>query len=188
MGWFKKAFFLFLALLLPIAVFVFLKLFGKNEFTVKPLFQESVESATDCKSFVYKAPYFLHDSVLNQVGWLKDDSLTVFIFNSIPEKDHREYSIQVDRIFTELSSKNFHIVYLSERMKGGATNTLKDEEATLKELGDLSLYRNCIFLMRQPENAVMVDSKKRIAGQYDLTDLEDADRLIMEMKILLRKY
>ena len=34
----KKTVFLFLALILPICIFLFLKFFGKNEFAVEPLY------------------------------------------------------------------------------------------------------------------------------------------------------
>ena len=51
-----------------------------------------------------------------------------------------------------------------------------------------SSLRNCIFLLGQSTNAVLIDAERRICGQYDLTDLDEADRLIMEMKIILKQY
>src|SRR6478609_6842800 len=123
MGRFKKVLFLFLALLLPIAVFVFLKSFGKNEFAVKPLFQETVESSVNCKSVSYKVPYFVHDSVLSQVGWINTDSITLLILKDGSTENKNHKSTLVDRIITEISSKSFHVVYLSEQMNDSITNS-----------------------------------------------------------------
>jgi hypothetical protein len=72
----KKVLFLFLALLLPICVFLFLKIFGKNEFQVKPLFQEVLpELSMEC--LPVKLPYRLSAAVVaeaqNQITRLKEE-------------------------------------------------------------------------------------------------------------------
>ena len=69
MGRFIKVLFLFLALGLPIVVFVFLKLFGKNQFAVAPLFQDSIQSPVGCNSFAYQTPYTIPDSLLTKLEW-----------------------------------------------------------------------------------------------------------------------
>jgi hypothetical protein len=51
-----------------------------------------------------------------------------------------------------------------------------------------SLLRNCIFLMPEESDVVLVDFEKRIRGQYDVSSLEEMDRLIVEMKIILKRY
>jgi hypothetical protein len=63
----KKALFLFLALLLPVGIFVFLKFFGKNEFDVPALYQDKAPIAANC-SYKYQAPYFLPDSLMKQLS------------------------------------------------------------------------------------------------------------------------
>src|SRR5882672_9775545 len=77
----KKVIFLFLALLLPIAVFIFLKSFGKNEFAVQPLFQDSVSVPIGCSSFSYPVPYVTPDTVLAQVFHEINDSLALLVFD-----------------------------------------------------------------------------------------------------------
>ncbi len=189
MRWFKKVSFLFLALLLPIAIFIFLKSFGENEFAVPPLFREVVDGPVECKSFVYKSPYTIHDSVLSHVGWIKNDSIAVLVFDDAVLKNQHEKSVQVNRIFTEFPPEKFHIVYLSEKYDVEKTKPSGNKLIIFKAVHELFFtYRNCVFLLKPSDNVVMVDSKMRIRGQYDLTDLEDADRLIMEMKIILKKY
>ena len=66
---FKKIIVLFLALLLPVAIFIFLKSFGKNEFEVKPMFQDAVNQPTDCSSFKYQTPYQVAEDYLTGPFW-----------------------------------------------------------------------------------------------------------------------
>jgi hypothetical protein len=43
-------------------------------------------------------------------------------------------------------------------------------------------------MVHAPRNVVLVDSKKKIRGYYTIGSREEADRLILEMEILLKKY
>ena len=43
----KKTLFLFLALVLPIGIFLFLKFFGRNEFSVEPLYTRVYPEVTE---------------------------------------------------------------------------------------------------------------------------------------------
>jgi hypothetical protein len=69
-------------------------------------------------------------------------------------------------------------------------------DATSDRLATLSLseaeflrIRNCIFLLDDKNDAVIIDRQKRIRGQYTLTKRDDADRMIMqEMNILFKRY
>ena len=60
----KKALFLFLALALPICIFVFLKMFGRNEFDVPLLYDKGVlQKPAEC-NVVYNEPYTIADSIM----------------------------------------------------------------------------------------------------------------------------
>jgi hypothetical protein len=75
-------------------------------------------------------------------------------------------------------------------------NTDTVSYATSDRLATLSLsekeflrIRNCIFLLDDKNDAVIIDRQKRIRGQYTLTKRDDADRMIMqEMNILFKRY
>jgi hypothetical protein len=45
-----------------------------------------------------------------------------------------------------------------------------------------------MFLVSEKYSAVLVDGKKQIRGYYQLATREEADRLLMEISILLRDY
>ena len=73
----SKGILLFLALLLPICIFLFLKFFGKNEFAVEPLFTEGKASDETC--FPVSYPYVVSDSVMKDYP-LGNDSLLLLYF------------------------------------------------------------------------------------------------------------
>jgi hypothetical protein len=46
----------------------------------------------------------------------------------------------------------------------------------------------CDLLLQKPWTTVLLDDQRRIRGYYDPTSREEVDRLIVELKILLKKY
>src|SRR5690606_16129251 len=97
----KKALFMFLALLLPVLIFVFLRSFGKNEFDVPPLFADSVNVPVNCSSYNYTKPYTVADSILRTMQWNATDSLTIIVFQDTIAKRKQEQEIHMDRVKTE---------------------------------------------------------------------------------------
>jgi hypothetical protein len=185
---FKKILFLFLALLLPVLIFIFLKSFGKNEFIVAPLFHDAVEAPhEECSSFAYTAPYQIPDSVLAKLTWGINDSLTLVVFEGDLQK-RKENGIQIERFLNEFRAA--HVNVLSKSKKTTGERGTQEISSTYIDVNDsqFSIYRNCIFLFKQSDNAAVVDKKGKIRGQYDLSDREEADRLIIETKILLKEY
>ncbi|MFM7858831.1 MAG: hypothetical protein ACKO96_44630 [Flammeovirgaceae bacterium] len=79
-----KIFFLFMALVLPIAIFIFLKLFGKNEFDIAIYYANGVDSV--CVHNKSK-PYQVPDSILAALHW--NNKPTLVTYNpSKAETDH----------------------------------------------------------------------------------------------------
>jgi hypothetical protein len=154
-----------LAFLLPISIFFFLRFFGKNQFDVEPLFQEprTAPGIQGCDSVSY--PYVIAE--MKQLGVPLVDSLTVVHFS-----DDATVMKELARVEEEFRGSSFAIV---------PDNMLTPDSV-------LSRSKTCIFLMKPPVNTVLVDNRGRIRGQYDLTDLDEADRLIVEMKIILNQY
>lgn len=184
----KKGVLLFLALLLPALVFVFLKFFGKNEFAVEPLFQESLEVPADCHGITYTTPYTVGDSVLSKLQWNANGISLVLIVDSISE-NQKEQITQIKRVFQEFSHDPLNIVMLTEDLRSRQTNQSEEMFSMVNVAqDDLLKLRNCVFLLDKYKDALLIDTMKRIVGQYDLTDREDADRLILELKIVFKKY
>jgi hypothetical protein len=158
-----KALFLFLALLLPVCIFIFLRIFGKNEFNVDPLFSVSPPPVLNgCKSA--SAPYFLHDSVRAQLPFGNDSVLVIAFGNG----DLNAVN-QLKRLKEEIA--NLPVGFLT--LPGSARHLL---------------WKHCLFFLQEPQDVVAVDAKGRIRGQYTSADREDIDRLLTELTIILKRY
>lgn len=160
----KKSIFLFLALIFPVLIFVFLKFFGRNEFAVTPLFTETnSEIPEGCLPVTF--PYHVQDSVLRQLDF-KEDSLVLVLFGAPNE----EAKIQINRIMDEISNDEIRMV----RFPVSGEKVLQ--------------WKKCIFFLKHPFDLVLVDRNGLIRGQYNSGDREEVDRLLMEITIILKRY
>ena len=159
-----KALFLFLALILPIFIFLFLRFFGKNEFDVKPLFLDSPPPADNsCPEVV--VPYVVHDSIRSQLSF-GNDSLVVIAFNNETNIDAAN---QIKRIKDEMSNLPISLL------------TLSGSERHL-------FWKTCVLFLKGPADMAVVDRRGRLRGQYISADREDVDRLLTEVTIILKRY
>ncbi|MFN7262144.1 MAG: hypothetical protein ACK5TU_19800 [Cyclobacteriaceae bacterium] len=154
----RKILFLSLALLLPVIVFLFLKMFGRNQFDITVYHKDSVEFMVGCER-IFEAPYIIADSIASGIGWQGNEA-TLISFAKIPSEG-------LMRLKEDFEPSRLQIVSINEA-----------ELARLK----------CVFLVSERYNAVLVDSKRQIRGYYQLTTREEADRLLMEISILLKDY
>lgn len=154
--------YLFLAFFLPIGLTFFLQFFGKSEFNI-PVYYEngvSADSLTDCH-YQYAAPYVIPDSVKNRLSKGVKGALLITIDSGV------------------LATKNFARVK-EELTEGQYTFVVVDQT-------DHSLL-SCVFFLNEQWTTLLIDDQKRIRGYYNPAKREDADRLIAEMKILLKDY
>lgn len=159
----KKVVLLFLALLFPACIFVFLKFFGENEFGVPALYTDVYpEGASECGVSI-SLPYQIPDSVQASLQ-LPKDSLALIHFGEITEGSEK----QLNRV------KNEH------------GKEIKLEFLQLSP--SVSHLKKCIFFLKDPNDLVLVDGEGVIRGQYTTGDREEVDRLLTELTILLKKY
>jgi protein SCO1/2 len=156
----RKLIYLFLALLLPGLIFVFLRKFGKNEFNI-PVYYEAGVEGTSGTCGPYLAPYKVADSVLQIIGKANSPILVV-----------TDTSAEVKRNLTHLKSEF------------GDTFSLTTSEADARWL----FWVDCVFLLQKPWTAVLIDAQGRIRGYYAPASREEADRLMVELRILLKQY
>ncbi|MBT1697501.1 hypothetical protein KK083_11485 [Fulvivirgaceae bacterium PWU4] len=159
----KKIVFLFLALLLPVCIFLFLKIFGKNEFDVAPLHEQGVPDAPAHCNLTYPSPYVLPDSVMKLIG--SDAPLVILNFSG------EETVLQ--RVYDEVSESE--------------VKTVQPQAMALRE-EDLSFLKRCVLLLKDPYDVVLIDNQKRIRGYYQGSSREEIDRLLIELSIILKKY
>ncbi len=156
----KKLLFLFLSLLFPVMIFLFLKIFGENEFEV-PVFHEhgDIESPQGC-NLRYTTPYRIVDTVMERIGANKAADVYVVNFG-MPFESGKQ------RISNEF---------------GGAAQTVNVTGS------DAGYLHDCVFIMEKNTSVVLIDRQRRIRGYYDGSDRDEVDRLIVEIKIILKQY
>jgi hypothetical protein len=156
----KKLLLLFLALLLPSCIFIFLKFFGKNEFEVLPLFTEQLPPIKQDCNYNYTLPYHIADTSLHQITD-GNDSLICVVFQ-------KQEGGPLARIQEKYESEPVAWRFL-------------DPEKNSRQM-------RCIFVLTEPFNTALVDSKGRIRGHYNSADRDEMDRLLIEISVLLKKY
>lgn len=151
---------LLVAFLLPISIFIFLKTFGKNEFHVAPLYTD-VEPPALLGCGPATMPYHIPDSVLTALNFGQDSLVIASVADSVQEKAPKA------RVLYEC--RDLPVRYVS----------MQNRPAT---------WRACVFFLQEPFDLVLVDRKGTIRGQYDSKDLDEVDRLITEIAIILKNY
>lgn len=178
----KQTVILLVAFVLPIGIFVFLKTLGKNEFDVAPLHQEgSVNVSTEC-GVSYQSPYVVPLKVLSDLRWSKTDSLTLYVFDN-PLMDDKAVSNKLAGVY---SDEELQLHKITTDSLG--TGRSEDKDPIVKDAVSIEQLQECFFLMEHKKNAVLVDTRQRIRGYYDLSSREEIDRLAVEIKIILKKY
>jgi len=158
----KKLLILFFALLSPVVIFLFLKSFGKNEFDVPVLHADGSIMAPDGCDFDYPTPYRVADTLMLRLGANENDSLYVLYFDTAPST--------IDRVAQEFGTDPVQLI------------------AVAGDDIDRQLIRHCALLMPADSSVALLDNRYRIRGYYNGDDRDEADRLMVEIKILLKQY
>jgi len=157
----KKITYLLLALALPGLIFIFLKIFGKNHFDIPVYYKEGIADSVKACGGPHRGQYTLPDSVLNAFGYKNE---TACLFVEASEINNKE-TMQLKQSFRE---DQIQIIALG----GIAPNRL-------------DRIKKCVLFLKEPWKAVLMDKEKRIRGYYAFTNLEETDRLKIEIEILL---
>ena len=197
----KKPAFLILTLAIPVSIFLFLKIFGTNTFEVPFLFEDGIPECANSMS-PHRVPdiTFLDDheksTQLNEIqGYV--------VFGVLHHKDPKrieEQLVELVRIqdaFFEIGSPYFILFtegdssdLMDLRVRcdaaglGGANSCI-----AVMEKQDFDPFLRCGIALKnrrddQLNNLVLVDPQKRIRGVYHGLDVEETDKLILELKIL----
>src|SRR5271154_6842740 len=134
----RKFVYLFLALLLPGLIFVFLKRFGKNQFDIPFFYKNSADSLNAICGTSYSNPYSLADSVLKKTGWRRAGA-TLFTVD-VAEPDNK----QLKRISDTFSRAEYSIIDINPRQLGAAT---------------YKRWTSCVFFTAPPWNLVLMDKE-----------------------------
>ena len=178
-----KSILLFVALLLPALVFVFLKMFGENKFDI-PIYNHTyLEEGVSC-------PQINLPHTVDRIGDVLSNR-SVNIYHLMTDEDQEQLKnlmivkdrlANVDAQVTSfiVSDSTVSITEITGRYQ---ISGIWKVTATTGE--DLLKYQTCQLLTVNKETLVLVDKRGIIRGYYFANDGEDIDRLILESKILL---
>ncbi len=160
------------ALVIPVTVFIFLKLFGRNEFEVPPLFTiELPRMPADCANPV-TVPYKIPDNVRARLGITHLAPL--YLITDFPPDEvltqrlEHAFTRQELKVIAPILASNSHDFYSIQP-------------------DSLAFIKNCFLFVPEQKDKVLVDSAGQIRGYYG-SSREETDKLILEASIILRKY
>jgi hypothetical protein len=164
------------ALVIPVVVLLFLKIFGKNEFEVKPLFEDSIPARPAYCPAEVQIPYKLPSAVLTRFGLVGEAPLVLYYIG----KPGRNF---LQRLSGAFSEKEVKLVVIAD----DNTESVPASSRIVMPKDSILFYNTCYFFLPEQKYAVLVDSTARIRGYYGSTR-EETDKLLMEVSIILKKY
>jgi len=197
----RKLLFLMATLIIPVAIYLFLRGFGENHYVVPVLFEQGIPKDTaDCpfgQSFHMVNISGLPKNLPGQDNLNFDGKLSVIDIDirSTNRIGYTGYSLnRVTDVFENENSVQFILIGTHP----GIVNEKQSQENkrfiyVYGNLEQITAFARCqLVLLDFPENIdqknrrlVLIDRRGRIRGYYRLNDFSEMDRMILEMKIIL---
>jgi len=178
-----KWLFLFLLIGLPVSIYLFLQAFGENHFVI-PIFHENgpevfIEECSGDTQGQYFAPVIFES--------LENRPITVYgVLNSIIDYN---FKTNIESYLNSRDDKeDMSMVFVSNAEVVVPSSSFK---SVIKPTSDsLNSILKCALLIDSIEMKsifVLCDDQRRIRGYYDLSELEELDRLVTETDILIEE-
>jgi len=197
----KKTIFLLLTLAIPVSIFLFLKFFGTNTFEVPCLFDEGIPDCVDSSSpHIVPVVEYIGGEAKNLISSDLNGFLVFGVLYGTDLENNEDKMRELVRIqdaFYEVGSPHFvlfpheelgDIRGLMELCTEYGMEQKNYSLVNLKEEKLMEFLRCGIALIdnvnSEFDNLVLVDPEKRIRGIYNSKDIEQTDKLILELKIL----
>lgn len=182
----KKLFILFLLLLTPVLVFVFLKWFGENRYDI-PIFHEyGMGESIECADLIPADP-----------GGLAGYPGKIVVFGFLTGA-HSDVKVNhLSRIVNYFNSDEIVVLSVSTGKDSAGsppilTDARLDNWKYINPEDKLGYILECGLGLPNEEASmdkfVLVDKERRIRGYYEALDREEVDRLMVEIRILLDNY
>ncbi|MEO9966356.1 MAG: hypothetical protein ABJF11_11240 [Reichenbachiella sp.] len=187
-----KLILLFLLLVLPVLVYLFLQGFGKNHFAIPVYYQQGLtKHYHGCDSINTNEAYRIDRSALNlildedlsasiavyEIGNRDSETLKNNLYTFL-EKYKEKSDVKLISIKKEMDTTNFTSKYSSWKRFN-----LPDSD--LINIGRCILQLNFDSTLKSDSGLVLVDRQQQIRGYYDPYVLKEIDRLNTELYILL---
>ena len=187
----KKGIFLFLLILLPILIFLFLKRFGRNEFTIPVYYEQGLGDSltTPCldrsdKQYVVASPFVNEDKVKIIHFERVDGPLTLFRLEEL----ERVQDVFGDDPEVELITSVNEATMSLQAVEDYKNRIQFFESFWKRQALDSTIWSDlkycCMAMSNLDNRVVLIDKQNRIRGYYNITEREETDRLILELRIL----
>ncbi|UII32051.1 hypothetical protein LVD17_27590 [Fulvivirga ulvae] len=167
-----KIVFLIVMLAIPLAIFIFLRIFGENRFDIPVYYADGVDKAYTGCTFT-EGRFLVPDS-------LTEGNTSLFMFF----KDDGTYNLR--ELDNQLSRLTELFVADTPKVTIFATDSLPGSELHITYLPkeSMKMIMTCALVTDVYNQFILVDKEGQVRGYYD-TDLDEIDRLVVEIKILL---
>ena len=163
----------------PISVFLFLKQFGANEFELPILYSEGNPIA-DCSTD--SGEYKINLEVLEKYN-IKLPALFY-----VPTTEQDKYYSDLNNVLAKYQN-----VYIYELMVADSSDSNAGSVSLYFSENEYSNFINCTLILGEDQSLneailnkfVLIDDARQIRGYYNCSDLEDIERLDVELDILL---
>lgn len=178
-----KKLFLFLLIIVPVAIYLFFKYFGTNTYQIPVYYAEGVESEL-CGIYIGKSyRVSIQDSVMNDTY---KNKMFLFYVHSDLNQNLEMMLREIERNVLAKHSGDIAVIGLFD-----ATNSNKINGVYYVSLSNPKLleYVNCNLLVSEQSNdlfnfIVLVDPDRSIRGYYNGHEFDEYDRLAAELDIL----
>jgi len=180
-------------LAIPVAVFLFLKIFGENKYDVPVYFAQGIEGCSNTSQPHIVNMALLHfsqknHSIIARMDSLPDDTNRAFITELVRIQDAFYGRVEPQFILLTNSLSQETLAILKDFCK---SNGLDPEFTMFQSPGTTQMadFMECELGLGKPDGGeaadmVLVDEEGKIRGYYPRNDKEETDRLILELKIL----
>ncbi|MEO1052584.1 MAG: hypothetical protein AAFX87_18270 [Bacteroidota bacterium] len=198
MSKYLKIIFLSLTIAIPVCIFLFLKYFGSNHFQIPMYYENGVDTTfTDCSfsNIPHTIPTFGFNSLdsVQITDEVLKDRITVIEFSTVEcNIPCAERKNQLSRVLDRFNPGEIQLISLFDLESGKLAHELKKGFNATENWhflagnrSDVQELMQCGTVMNSIDQVVLIDDQLRIRGYYTATDIEDIDRLILEIKILM---
>jgi protein SCO1/2 len=186
-------------LLIPAGIYTFLKIFGHNEFDLPVYLENTGHGDHDLSLLSFDGLYDMEGSKIDLSSF--GEKIIIMEFVSSP-REHKMQDHQIRRIsdiFRDEKSVRILRVFVHGDYSGSKAAQLIDQSE--RNISVLYTGRHEMDRMMQSvlpsddesastvgyDKMLLLDKEHRIRGSYLINDFQEMDRLILEVKILLRK-
>lgn len=195
---------LLIMLAIPVCIILFLHSFGRNEYTL-PVFYENGLNVCNITTTPHTIPDFTffspvagritHDALEDQITIVNffDAACTnkcPAVFDALANLQHHftpDDPVKILSISTGLVLKDTLAAFVQKYKSNPAKWLyLMEKQAKVMDLARCGFGLDDTAEGHSLRTVVLVDGQKRIRGYYDIADPKEADRLVLEIRILLR--